>query len=100
MIDFIVTCANCVNFIIFSLGAILDLSNCWLLYREVTLNLTPLAAKRTAKYYISFDFRPVAMEFSTGHLALCNRIYLSGCGQFKQVETRSNQLDLAPVHMI
>ena len=68
-----------------------------LLYREVNLNLTALAAKLMAKYYINFDFRPIAMEFSTGHLALCNRIYLSGCGQFKQVETRSNQLGLVPV---
>ena len=61
---------------------------------------TPLAAKLTAKYYISFDFRPVAMEFSPGHLALCNCIYLSGCSRFKQVGTRSNQLDLVPVHMV
>ena len=52
------------------------------------------------KYYVSLNFRPSTMEFSTRHLALCNRIYLSGCGQFKQVETRSNQLDLVPVHMI
>ena len=74
--------------------------NCQLPYREVTLNLTPLAAKLMAKYYVSFDFRPVAMEFSTGHLALCNRVYLSGCSQFKQVGTRSNQLDLVPVHMV
>ena len=44
-----------------------------------------------AKYYISFDFRPSAMEFSTRHLALCNCIYLSGCGQFKEVETSQNQ---------
>ena len=74
--------------------------NCRLPYREVTLNLTPLVAKLMAKYYVSFDFRPVAMEFSTGHLVLCNHIYLSGCSQFKQVETRSNQLDLVPVHMV
>ena len=57
-------------------------------------------AKLAAKYYVSFDFRPVAMEFSTGHLALCDRVYLSGCSQFKQVGTRSDQLDLVPVHMV
>ena len=52
------------------------------------------------KYCISLDFRPSIMEFSTRHLALRNRVYLSGCSQFKQVGTRSNQLDLVPVHMI
>ena len=31
---------------------------------------------------------------------LCNHVYLSGCSQFKQVGTRSNQLDLVQVHMI
>ena len=44
-----------------------------------------------AKYYVSLDFRPSTMEFSTRHLALCNHIYLSGCSQFKQVETSQNQ---------
>ena len=53
-----------------------------------------------AKYYIGFDFRPAAMEFSIRHLALCNRVYLSGCSQLKQVETTSNQLDLVAVRMI
>ena len=84
----------------YSLGTNLDLSNCRLPYREVTLNLTPLAAKLTAKYYVSFDFRPVAMEFFTGHVALCNHVNLSGCSQFKQVDTRSNQLDLVVVYMV
>ena len=60
----------------------------------------PLAAKLMVKYYVSFDFRPIAMEFSTRHLALCNCIYLSGCNQFKQAGTRSNQLDLVPVYMV
>ena len=50
------------------------------------------------KYCISLNFRPSIMEFSTRHLALCNRIYLSGCSQLKQVGTKSNQLDLVPVH--
>ena len=89
-----VACANCVNFIIFSLGANLDPSNCRLPYREVTLNLTPLVAKLMAKYYISFDFRPVAMEISTRHLALCNGINLSGCGWLKPDQTSSSQFDL------
>ena len=44
-----------------------------------------------AKYHASLDFRPSTMEFSTRHLALCNRVYLSGCSQFKQVETSQNQ---------
>ena len=60
----------------------------------------PLVVKVTAKYCVSFDFRPSTMEISTRHLALCNRVYLSGCSQFKQVGTRSNQLDLVPVHMV
>ena len=38
------------------------------------------------EYCTSLDFRPSTMEFSTGHLALYNHIYLSGCSQFKQVE--------------
>ena len=50
------------------------------------------------KYCISLGFRPSIMEFPTRHLALCNRVCLSGCSQFKQVGTRSNQLDLVPVH--
>ena len=52
------------------------------------------------KYCVSLDFRPSVMEFPTRHLALCNHVYLSGCSQFKQVGTGSNQLDLVPVHMI
>ena len=47
-----------------------------------------------AKYCVSFDFRPSAMEFSTRHLALCNRVYLSGCSQFKPVEASLNWFDL------
>ena len=77
---------------------------CRWLYREINLNLTTVVVKLTAKYYISFDisfdFRPAAMEFSTRHLVLYSRVYLSGCSQFKQVETRSNQLDLVAVCMI
>ena len=34
------------------------------------------------------------------HLALCNQVYLSGCSQFKQAGTRSNQLDLVTVYMV
>ena len=52
-----------------------------------------------AKYCVSFDFRPSAMEFSTRHLALCNRIYLSGCSQFKPVEASLNWFDLVVVHV-
>ena len=52
------------------------------------------------KCCVSLDFRPSVMEFPTRHLVLCNRVYLSGCSQFKQVGTGSNQLDLVPVHMI
>ena len=63
-------------------------------------NTNHLVVKVTAKYCISLDFRPSIMEFPTRHLVLCNRVYLSGCSQFKQVGTRSNQLDLVPVHMI
>ena len=85
--EFYVTCANCVNFIIFSLGTNLDLSNCQLPYREVTLNLTPLAAKLMAKYYISFDFRPVAMEISTRHLACSTPTVLVGWNQLRPVRT-------------
>ena len=43
-----------------------------------------------AKYYVSFDFRPSAMEFSTRHLVPCNHVYLSGCSQFEQVGTGQN----------
>ena len=43
-----------------------------------------------AKYYISFDSRPSAIEFSTRHLVLCNCIYLSGCSQCEQVGTGQN----------
>ena len=53
-----------------------------------------LAVKVMAKYCVSLDFKPSIMEFSTRQLVL------SGCSQFKQVGTRSNQLDLVPVCMI
>ena len=43
-----------------------------------------------AKYCVSFDFRPSAMEFSTRHLGLCNCVYLSGCSKFNQVGTGQN----------
>ena len=75
------------HFTIFSLGANLDLSNCWLLYREVTLNLTPLAAKLTAKYYVSFDFGPVAMEISTRYLAHSTPAVMVGWNQLRPVRT-------------
>ena len=68
-------------------------------YIEMGLS-TPRTVKLMAKYCISLDFRPSTMEFSTRHLTLCNRIYLSGCSWFKQVGIRSNQLDLVPVCMI
>ena len=82
-----VTCANCVNLIIFSLVANLDLFNCRLPYREVTLNLTPLAAKLMAKYYVSFDYRPVAMEISTRHLVRSTPAVLVGWNQLRPVRT-------------
>ena len=67
---------------------------------EITFVNNTLSSTTCFKYCISLNFRPSIMEFPTGHLALCNRIYLSGCSQFKQVGTRSNQLDLVPVRMI
>ena len=62
---------------------------------EVVINVTGLNFKITFvnntlsstmcfKYCISLDFRPSIMEFPTRHLALCNRVYPSGCSQFKQ----------------
>ena len=39
-------------------------------------------------------------NFHHTHLVLYNCVYLNGCSQFKQVETRSKQLDLVAVHMI
>ena len=67
---------------------------------EITFVNNTSSSTTCFKYCISLDFRPSIMEFPTRHLALCNRIYLSGCSQFKQVGTRSNQLDLVPVRMI
>ena len=67
---------------------------------EITFVNNTSSSTTCFKYCISLDFRPSIMEFPTRHLALCNRVYLSGCSQFKQVGTRSNQLDLVPVHMI
>ena len=67
---------------------------------EITFVNNTSSSTMCFKYCISLDFRPSLMEFPTRHLVLCNHIYLSGCSQFKQVGTRSNQLDLVPVHMI
>ena len=67
---------------------------------EITFVNNTSSSTTCFKYCISLDFRPSIMEFPTRHLALCNRVYPSGCSQFKQVGTRSNQLDLVPVHMI
>ena len=61
--------------------------------REIKLNygtFNPWQPNKR-KSYIIINFRPSTMEFSTRHLALCNHVYLSGCSQFKKVETRSNQ---------
>ena len=67
---------------------------------EITFVNNTSSSTMCFKYCISLDFRPSIMEFPTRHLALCNHVYLSGCSQFKQVGTRSNQLDLVPVRMI
>ena len=67
---------------------------------EITFVNNTLSSTMCFKYCISLNFRPSIMEFPTSHLALCNRVYLSGCSQFKQVGTRSNQLDLVPVCII
>ena len=47
-----------------------------------------LSTPGMAKYHISLVHKTkgilaVTMEFSTGHLVLCNRINLSGCGWLK-----------------
>ena len=55
---------------------------------EITFVNNTSSSTTCFKYCISLDFRPSIMEFPTRHLALCNRIYLSGCSQFKQVGTR------------
>ena len=52
-----------------------------------------------AKYHISVVHKTkgilaVTMEFSTGHMAPCNRINLSGCGWLKPHKTSSSQFDL------
>ena len=67
---------------------------------EITYVNNTSSSTTCFKYCVSLDFRPSIMEFPTRHLVLCNRVYLSGCSQFKQVGTRSNQLDLVPVRMI
>ena len=84
---------------------VLILLECFLVY-VTGLNFKIIFVNNTSssttccKYCISLDFRPSIMEFPTRHLALCNCVYLSGCSQFKQVGTRSNQLDLVPGCMI
>ena len=40
------------------------------------------------------------MEISTGHLALCNCVNLSGCGWLKPDQASSSQLDLVRVYMV
>ena len=40
------------------------------------------------------------MESSTGHVVLCNRITLSGCGWLKPDQASSSQFDVVYVHMV
>ena len=40
------------------------------------------------------------MESSTGHLALCNHINLSGCGWLKLDQASSSQFDVVYVYMV
>ena len=52
-----------------------------------------------AKYHISVvhktkEILAVTMEFSTGHLALCNRVNLSDCGWLKPDQASKNQFNL------
>ena len=52
-----------------------------------------------AKYHISVVHKTkgilaVTMKFSTGHLVLCNRVNLSGCGWLKLDQTSENQFNL------
>ena len=52
-----------------------------------------------AKYHISVVHKTkgilaVTMEFSTGHLALCNRINLSGCDWLEPDQASENQFNL------
>ena len=84
------TCNGYVTLVTQTRNMVACMRMCQWLYREINLNLTTLLVKLTAKYCISFDFRPAAMEFSTRHLALCNHIYLSGCSQCEQVGTGQN----------
>ena len=53
----------------------------------------------TAKYDISVVHKikgmlAVTMEFSTGHLALYNRVNLTGCGCLKPDQASENQFNL------
>ena len=63
-----------------------------------------ISSPGAAKYHISMVHKTkgilaVTMEFSTGCLALCNRINLSGCGWLKPDQTSSSQFVLVVVHM-
>ena len=58
-----------------------------------------LSTPGMAKYDISMVHKTkgilaVTMEFSTGHLALCNCINLSGCGWLKPDQASENQFNL------
>ena len=52
-----------------------------------------------AKYHVSVVHKTkgnlaVTMEFSTGHLALCNCVNLNGCGWLKPDQASENQFNL------
>ena len=66
--------------------------------RNVPIQFSELPARCTSIYVawmfwviISDSISLAIVEFSTRHLALCNHVNLSGCGQFKLVETSQNQ---------
>ena len=61
---------------------------------SIKCNSWPLVVKVMAKYCISLNFRPSTMEFSTGHLVLCNHVNLRGCGWLKPDQTSSSQFHL------
>ena len=82
-----------------------------MLKQVVPLNLFRLTKlteneNETINFCRSFGLSPSEIRcpnnngnFHYTHLVLYSRIYLSGCSQFKQVETRLNQLDLVVAHM-
>ena len=66
--------------------------------REIKLNYGT-CVPGMAKYHISMFHKTkvilaVTMEFSTGHLVLCNRINLSDCGWLKPDQASENQFNL------